>query len=53
MKLGAVTKIDKRNKTILKTLHDGVISAIFDVTVVFLIVIIVSLEQFQSQIPHA
>ena len=37
MKLGPVTKPDKRNKTTSKKFYDGVISENYDVTVIFLI----------------
>ena len=37
MKLGPVTKLDKRNKTTLKKFDDDVISETFDVIVIFLI----------------
>ena len=37
MKLGAVTKPDKRNKTTSKKIDDDVMSANFDVIVTFLI----------------
>ena len=35
MKLGPVTKHDKRNKTTLKKFDDDVISANYEVTVIF------------------
>ena len=35
MKLGPVTKLDKRNKTTLKKFDDDVISANYEVTVIF------------------
>ena len=35
MKLGSVTKLDKRNKTTLKKFDDDVISANYEVTVIF------------------
>ena len=35
MKLGPVTKLDKRNKTTLKKFDDDVISETFDVIVIF------------------
>ena len=37
MKLGQVTRIDKRNKTTSKKIDDDVISGIFDVIVIFCI----------------
>ena len=37
MKLGPVTKIDKRNKTTSKKIDDDVMLENFDVTVIFLI----------------
>ena len=37
MKLGPVTKLDKRNMSTLKNFDDGVMSANCDVTVFFLI----------------
>ena len=37
MKLRAVTKLDKRNKTTSKKIDDDVMSAICDVIVIFLI----------------
>ena len=37
MKLGAVTKLDKRNKTTSKKFDDDVILANWDVIVIFLI----------------
>ena len=37
MKLGSVTKIDKRNKTTSKKIDDDVMLENFDVTVIFLI----------------
>ena len=37
MKLGPVTKLDKRNKTRPKTFHDDVMSANRDVIIIFLI----------------
>ena len=35
MKLGLVTKLDKRNKTTSKKINGGVLSANFDVIVIF------------------
>ena len=37
MKLGSVTKLDKRNKTTSKKIDDDLISANYDVSVIFLI----------------
>ena len=37
MKLGTVTKLDKRNKTMSKKIEDGIMSENYDVILIFLI----------------
>ena len=51
MKLGPVTKIDKRNKTMSKKFVDNVISADYDVIAIF--PIMANLEEAGSRIPGA
>ena len=51
MKLGPVTKIDKRNKTMSKKFVDNVISADYDVIAIF--PIMTNLEESGSRIPGA
>ena len=51
MKLGPVTKIDKRNKTMSKKFVDNVISADYDVIAIF--PIMATLEESGSRIPGA
>ena len=51
MKLGPVTKLDKRNTATLKKLDDDVLSANYDAIVIFRFM--ANLEQFRSRISDA
>ena len=51
MKLGPVTKLDKRNTATSKKLDDDVLSANYDAIVIFQFM--ANLEQFRSRISHA
>ena len=51
MKLGAVTKLDKKNKTVLKKINDDVISENCDVIIIFPFT--ANLEQSRSRISDA
>ena len=51
MKLGPVTKLNKRNKTTLKKFDDYVMSANSDVIIIFRLT--ANLELFGSRIPDA
>ena len=53
VKLGEVTKLDKRNKTTLEKFNDDVMSENCDVIPIFSILILANLDQSRSRILNA